>query len=306
MAVRHFVAVAQDLGITLQPVTGETVEFDIKGNELSDSELVSRLDQNCEIIVNSVAALVTKITRDRALSTALIDHVRKTVTEIGQFMSLIEGIQFDVALDTDNLVGEFLGKKEFLYNVVNELVTASSTGEDGFAPANALGLMLESATSVLEAVEEILVASKLLIDHKELIQQKSLSNVNGEFKVDSDLANLQKRAQSLTFLDGGSSLASNRDSQHGRYPPQSPQSWSRDQRTVSADSRLGSRENMDSFLSKRKSSLSGNLQHRQSGGDLQPQPSPLESVSSTSKLSQFFGEDAVPKSARLSDVSNLV
>ncbi|KAJ3358089.1 hypothetical protein HDU91_005320, partial [Kappamyces sp. JEL0680] len=124
LAVRHFVAVAQDLGIEPHPVARDaTEEFDVRGNELSDGELVARLDQNCEIIVNSIAALVTKITRDRALSTALIEHVRKTINEIGQFMSLIEDIKFDATLDYDNLVGDFITKKDNLYSVVNELVT---------------------------------------------------------------------------------------------------------------------------------------------------------------------------------------
>jgi hypothetical protein len=298
LAVRHFVAIAQDLRITLQPSTDSSLEFDDRGNELSDLELVSRLDQNCEIIVNSIAALVTKITRDRALSTALIEHVRKTVTEIGQYMSIIEEISIDNQFDGEQLVKEFLGRKEQLYVVVNDLVTASSTGEDGFAPANALGMMLESSTSVLEAVEDLLVSTKLVIDHKELLKQKSTSDLTKDNE-DSDLANLQKRAQSLTFLDGTSSFASERDSASARYPPQSPQSWGRDQRTVSADSRIGSRETIESLASKRKSSVSGsaNFQQRQSGSDYQAQPSPLESNASSNKLSQFFGEDAVPKSA---------
>ncbi|KAI8893365.1 ras guanine nucleotide exchange factor domain-containing protein [Globomyces pollinis-pini] len=322
LSVRHFVAVAQDLGITLQPVIDDGAdEFDMKGSELSDTELVSRLDQNSEIIMNSIAALVTKITRDRVLSTALIDHVRKTVTEIGQLMSIIEDIKFDTSLDIENLVGGFLNKKENLYAVVNELVTASSTGEDGFAPANALGMMLESATGVLEATEDILVAAKLLVDHKELITQKSMYDQSENAGGDSELVLLQKRAQSLNFLDRNQNSPA--DSNNSRSSP----SWTRDQRTLSNDSRLtgtmtptnnntnswtrdtrtlsgqsvGSNgtPTQDQVSSMRKLSFSQQAFRRIS----QELPSPMEGTQSASKLSKFFGDDQAAglASARNSD-----
>jgi hypothetical protein len=289
LAVRHFVAVAQDLGIQLKSLPEDSADdFDVKGTELSDTELVSRLDQNCEIIMNSIASLVTKITRDRQMSTALIDHVRKTITEIGQFMSLIEDIKFDPNMDSENLVGEFKQKKESLYNVVNDLVSASSTGEDGFAPSNALGMMLESATSVLESVEEVLVASKLLIDRKELILQKSLYNQTENVNEDSELVNLQKRAQSLTFLDtnkNGSNYSPDPSSARG---PSSPQPWNRDSRTISSDSTPFGR----------KGSFSQQSVKRLSQDNVSPAPD----SASASKLNQFFGENELPSSSRLSDV----
>jgi hypothetical protein len=46
------------LGIEPHAVAREAAqEFDLRGNELSDGEMVGRLDQNCEIIVNSIASL---------------------------------------------------------------------------------------------------------------------------------------------------------------------------------------------------------------------------------------------------------
>jgi hypothetical protein len=285
LAVRHFVAVAQDLGIQLRSLPESPQDdFDIKGTELSDSELVSRLDQNCEIIMNSIASLVTKITRDRQLSTTLIDHVRKTITEIGQFMSLIEDIKFDPSMDADNLVGEFKQKKETLYTVVNDLVSASSAGEDGFAPSNALGMMLESATSVLESVEDVLVASKLLIDHKELILQKSLYNQTETINEDSELVNLQKKAKSLTFLEtrNGTAEPNSARISSGSQP------WNRDSRTISTDSQQYGRKNSISQQSFKRMS--------------QDLASPPPDSASSSKLNQFFGEHELPSSSRLSDV----
>ncbi|KAJ3253570.1 hypothetical protein HK103_000478 [Boothiomyces macroporosus] len=302
LAVRHFVAVAQDLGITLGPLPEDAAdEFDVKGNELSDTEMVTRLDQNCEIIMNSIATLVTKITRDRALSTGLIDMVRKTVTEIGQLLSIIEDIKFDTSLDVDNLVADFMQKKGNLYTVLNDLVSASSTGEDGFAPANALGLMLESATSVLESVEDIVVAAKLLIDHKELILQKSLQNET-EKSEESDLLVLQKRAQALNFLDNRNSQNSAHSITSGQYPPSSVSpggNWSRDGRTLSAESRLNSgAPTQEQYASYRKGSISGIQSGRRISQDAINSP---QDMGSASKLSQFFGEEPVNQSARTSE-----
>jgi hypothetical protein len=109
LVVRHFVAVAQDAGITLKAASDEEDNgtFDLIGNELSDSELISRLDQSSDVIMNSIAALITKITRDKKISTMLVEQLRKTVTEIGQFMSLIEDIQFDTSSGAEHLVVEF-------------------------------------------------------------------------------------------------------------------------------------------------------------------------------------------------------
>ncbi|KAJ3273412.1 hypothetical protein HDV01_004482 [Terramyces sp. JEL0728] len=299
LAVRHFVAVAQDLGITLGTLPEDAAdEFDVKGNELSDTEMVTRLDQNCEIIMNSIATLVTKITRDRALSTGLIDMVRKTVTEIGQLLSIIEDIRFDTSLDVDNLVADFMQKKGNLYTVLNDLVSASSTGEDGFAPANALGLMLESATSVLESVEDIVVAAKLLIDHKELILQKSLQSEN-EKAEDSDLLVLQKRAQALNFLDNRNSQSSAHSITSGQYPPSSVSpggNWSRDGRTLSAESRLNSgAPTQEQYASYRKGSITGIQSGRRVSQEAMNSP---QDMGSASKLSQFFGEEPVSQSAR--------
>ena len=255
-------------------------------------------------------------------------------------MSLVEDIQFDQTLDTEGLVPDFLAKKESLYSVVNELVTASSAGDDGFvgsaghgAVANTLGIMLETSTQVLENVEIVLVAVKLLVDHKELILQQSLYNSigggggsggNGGDKGASssapvtgdELDNLQKRAQNLSFVEGvpvrrtsgGSSHS--RTSSHNDYtsqntsrqhqPPPSPRG-SRN-RTASGDLRVDP--------SYRKSSLPQNYPgvRRGSQGSFHAPvssgpngPTSGDTLSSSTKLAHFFGEGSIPlNSARLS------
>ena len=269
LAVRHFVAAAQDLDIILSRMQLlESEQFDIIGQDLADLELVARLDQNCDVITNSVAALVSKITRDRHVSPALVDQVKKTVTEIGQLLSVVEDIKYDASLDTGNIAGEFRSKKDQLYSAVNDLVSSSLNGDDGYAPANALGLMLESSTNVLELVEELLVVTKILIDHKELLQQKSdLAQHDG-----SELALLQKRAEALTVSERKSSVSSDRGMKIASPQP----------------GRIST-----NFSSKRLSSSSGKPAN-------DPFRSPVTPTSSH-KINQFFGDESA-EHQRMSDV----
>jgi len=155
-------------------------------------------------------------------------------------------------------------------------VTASSTGDDGFAPSDALGRMLEASTSVLEAVEDILITSKLLVDHKEVAFTNMLYNENDKSASDSDLANLQKRTQSLSFLESGSKQNMQSRNPMSRYSQESQSNLE-----VSVyNSQRNSSHSHGSAISSTRSGF---------------EESPLDSASST-KLSQFFGEDVAPAS----------
>jgi hypothetical protein len=295
LAVRHFVAIAQDVRIVLKSVPEQVVdEFDLIGNQLTDQELILRLEQNSEIIMNSIATLITKITKERVVSNQLVELIRKTVIEIGQFMSLIEDIQFDPNSDIENLVGDFKTKKEELYIYINALVTSGSS-HNGVSVANPLGSILENATAVLEGVEDVLVAAKLLIDHKELKLQKSLFSEVESLNDSTDLAKLQKRAQNIM----GGVRTSGRTSQGPLSSRMSssgapPSNWSRGERTISSDSRRSSRTSND--ISRNLSRLSIN-----NSRDVQDSITPV-TPNSSSKLAQFFGEDSIQKESGPQDV----
>ena len=291
-------------------------EFDIKGTELSDSELISRLDHNCEIIVNYIAGLVTKITRERTISTTLIDHVRKTINEVGQYLSLIEDIMLDISSDQDGLVADFLAKKSALYSVLNELVTVTMTGEDGFPSSNKLGHMLETSTQVLENVEIVLIAVKLLVDRKELLLEKSLYNSCNKgdesesgSRDDANLEILQKRAKSLSLVDvsepqhsRGSRQSLNQE--EGTATPRHLAPPSPRERRNRAPS--GSELRVDPSFRKSYLTPQGYSNVRrgsQSSTGYPPHSGPIsgESMSSSTKLAHFFGEGSLPiNSARLS------
>ncbi|KAJ3309596.1 hypothetical protein HDV04_005916 [Boothiomyces sp. JEL0838] len=258
LAVRNFVSTAQDLNLLLEsPPDVPVEEFDIKGNDLSQAELLSNVEQTNEIVMNSVANLITKITRDKALSTHLIDLVKRTVAEVGQLLSFMEEIDFEDP--NENSVGEeYNQKKQVLYTTLNALVSSAHTGEDGFAPANAVNSILDNSTALLKAVEEFVTSSKVLIDHSSHHFEKKLHEENEN----SDLLLLQKRAQELSFLEYGQS-ANSATSQSSK--PSSPSPWSRE-RTLSGDT-------------ERKSSI------RMSGGSFNTSRNSVDNNSSQDTLS---------------------
>ncbi|KAJ3156000.1 hypothetical protein HDU89_005563 [Geranomyces variabilis] len=221
LAIRHFVSIAQDIPLELKLVLPGSVtdvalsidEFDQRGVELSDIEFAARLDNHSDQIIESIAKLVNVITQDRRISGVLIDQARVTVTEIGQLLSLIEeiplhNIEGSGRADSaaNDLLSAYRTKKETLYSAVNDLVTAARTTMDDFAPPNALGELLEVTTAVLQAVEDVLMVTKLVIDQKDLLEQRSLQeeaeSYDDERRRDSELSILQRRAMSLTFLHG--------------------------------------------------------------------------------------------------------
>ncbi|KAJ3223211.1 hypothetical protein HK099_001399 [Clydaea vesicula] len=228
LSIRHFVSIAQDVPLVLTPVSEcKLDDFDIKGAELSDIEFVGRLDSYIESIATCIYELVEVVNVLRNGSTAslhtsmnhqnLIEKARTAVTEIGQFLSLIEEIKYTNLLLNQNLndpiLKEFIFKKELLYSTVNDLVTSARSTLDQFAPENSLEILLSVTNSASKAVEELGMATKLIIDQEDLIEQivlareaEEIERENGvlsksnSVKNESELGLLQRRALSLNFL----------------------------------------------------------------------------------------------------------
>lgn len=192
LAVRHFVSVAQEAPFVelVKPSPEDLARFQIRKIEMSNMEMIVKLDQHSEIIMNAIAALVTQITHDRALSNEVVEHVRTTIVEVGQLMSLIEDIQCfipngdvlgpnsssssNLVADSIQYISDFKKSKEFVYSAANDLLSATGTTNTQFAPSNVLGMMLESTTMVVEAVEDVLGQSRLMIDHNHSIEEALL------------------------------------------------------------------------------------------------------------------------------------
>ncbi|KAI9004684.1 hypothetical protein BC832DRAFT_615060 [Gaertneriomyces semiglobifer] len=337
LSIRHFVAIAQDIPLDLTPIPSPAEtnanDFDMNGAELSDIEFVSRLDMHSDAIIASIARLVNMITAERRISGSLIEQARLTVTEIGMLLSLIEEIPIsDDALRSagtsssgsnrssgqrpasdaarDSMV-TFATKKETLYSTVNDLVTAARTTMDEFAPPNALGTLLETTTSVLQAVEDVLMATKLLIDQREISELRYMASVAEEYdeerRRDSELGVLQRRAMSLTFLGeeqppegpreraASSPMMLRTDSEGQRGPqPAIVTGWNSGQRrpsiaeSVSSVGSMGSREGMPGMA---RSGSAHNVSQT-SAGSVSPRRVPQRSGPPSAKLNKFFGEDA--------------
>ena len=237
LAIRHFVSLAQEFGLELQPpLESSFEEFNIKGAELSEIEFISKLDSYSESIIKCITQLSSTVKStttntqeaesDNWLLTqqSIIDDTRKVVTEIGQFLSLIEEIHISNTLlgDQEALLDDFKGKKDFLYTSVNDLVTCARTTMDSNAPSDTLLVLMETTTTVSKYVEEVSMAAKLIVDQEELIQVSALaqeadkiemekkqeSEVASPYTSDSpgesvaeenELESLQKSALSLNF-----------------------------------------------------------------------------------------------------------
>ncbi|EGF80978.1 hypothetical protein BATDEDRAFT_88208 [Batrachochytrium dendrobatidis JAM81] len=227
LSVRHFVAVAQDTALKLSHAPKELLTtFDIKGGALSDQELVGKLDNYSKLIMDKLAALVTQITSaSKSESTDFVLAVRECVTHIGELLSIIEDFRIDFHDDPDRLVDGLVQAKERVYMCVTELVNQATVNNGTFTPSDALASILESTSQVMIAVENILIASKLVIDRKDELgtlewqpvesaqtaigighaptrKHNRLSNDSAGTGADRnpDLVNLQRRTLSMTLM----------------------------------------------------------------------------------------------------------
>ncbi|KAJ3100077.1 hypothetical protein HDU97_002513 [Phlyctochytrium planicorne] len=213
VGVRHFVSSAQELNLQLSEPTQETsLEFEILGSDLSSGEFISRIDEGSDKVIQSVARLVAIVTMERRASGVLVEHARTTVTCIGQLMSLVEDIQVNDLSNVNKALGQliddFLKAKEASYDVVNDLITFTRSAMDSFAPPKALSKVLDCTSSVLRAMDDLVMATKLLVDSHDYAEQQSLLSEaerlqKSSSKRESDLVMLQRRAMSLTFLPNG-------------------------------------------------------------------------------------------------------
>ncbi|KAJ3214806.1 hypothetical protein HDU67_001192 [Dinochytrium kinnereticum] len=235
LPVRYFVVAAQDANLKLKNVeqleklaeipsthlsqsagTSETdLELELRGPGMTDTELVNRIETDADRVIVSVARLVAMITRNKGVSEVLIDQARETVTLAGEFMSVIEEIRItprspdgDSDSQASPATNDYNQAKESMYSAVNELITAARTTMDEFAPPNAMAILLDRASSILNCVDELLLAAKLVIDQEDLngqrIIQKEAARFEDGSKRDSELLLLQRRAMSLTLASTSS------------------------------------------------------------------------------------------------------
>ena len=199
LAVRKFVGIAQDYNIPLNDIISlDADDFDLRGAELSNFELINQITNTYEVIVDYIASLIGQITSNKSLSISTIEKSKAAVIDIGQFLSVVEDAWFENASENDPLVSEFISQKEMVYVACNDLISTCATGADpALVPADSWEMMLEATTTILESLEEVMTSTKELLNKKEIlaVYPPDYSKLQ---KRESDLDQLHQRTQSIS------------------------------------------------------------------------------------------------------------
>ncbi|TPX32233.1 hypothetical protein SmJEL517_g04638 [Synchytrium microbalum] len=140
----------------------------------NDSELIAALEMFTRSIVRMIAGLVAAVRESKCNSATLISQVRAMVTEVGNFLALVDELPLDMLRDDSTM--DFKVAKLALYNTISGLVMATQTATSPLAPANAVEQVLMSASLVEKAVRDLLIATKFLVEEKEYLERENLAS----------------------------------------------------------------------------------------------------------------------------------
>ncbi|TPX54683.1 hypothetical protein PhCBS80983_g05847 [Powellomyces hirtus] len=216
LAVRHFVAAAQEAGVPVRAadvING--VENAVAAAEAmlaqSHDSAVSSLDGNDDSRHNSLSSDGSLQATDQQLSvqqtnSELIAQLEKFTRSIAKMLSdmvtavrsdqmesstlitqvkvtVMEVGQFlalveEIPLDylSDDLTVDFKVNRLSLYNSVTGLVNAISTATKPLPPSNASELVVLSTGLLEKSVKDLLISTKFLIEEKESVEQVTLQN----------------------------------------------------------------------------------------------------------------------------------
>ncbi|KAI9168385.1 hypothetical protein H9P43_007757 [Blastocladiella emersonii ATCC 22665] len=131
---------------------------------LATHESVQQLDAVSSSVLSTLGKLYAN-TQESITVATLLTLTRTTVTEVGQFLSLIEEVQLEEGPDSP-LLHEFKIHKQSLYNNIAGLVMATSQATDPLAPPNAMEQVVVSITVVERSVKDLLASTQQLLDAK--------------------------------------------------------------------------------------------------------------------------------------------
>ncbi|KAI9101686.1 ras guanine nucleotide exchange factor domain-containing protein [Phlyctochytrium arcticum] len=228
LAIRHFVAAAQETGVEIVPgdlENGENNPFPaasspstpggataataaaVEGNgtqastQQTNSELIAQLERYTRSVVKMIAHMVHSVREDQCSSSMLITQVKSMVTEVGNFLALVDELPLDSL--SEELSVDFKVNRLTLYNSISGLVMATQTATNPLAPSNAVEQVILSTGLVEKAVKDLLISTKFLIEEKESLEQLTLQNYieqYGQQRRMSDVAVRPRRALSLSLL----------------------------------------------------------------------------------------------------------
>jgi len=205
LAVRHFVAAAQDVGVELK----YSDEFDQKrrnsgqdedSQTQTNSELIAQLERYNRGIVKIIDELVSGVRSMETNSSSLITQVRSLVTEVGNFLALVDELLIESL--SDELTVDFKVNRLASYNAISGLVMATQTATNPLAPTNAVEQVINSTTLVDKTVTDLLISTKFLVEEKDQLEQMTLQSYIEQYdnRQAAEISVRPRRAMSLSML----------------------------------------------------------------------------------------------------------
>ncbi|KAJ3041356.1 hypothetical protein HDV00_009497 [Rhizophlyctis rosea] len=140
----------------------------------TNSELIAQLERYTRSVVQMITGMVHSIRANECNSSMLITQVRGMVTEVGNFLSLVDELPLDSL--SDNLTVDFKVNRLALYNSISGLVMSTQTATNPLAPSNAIEEVIMTTGLVEKAVKDLLISTKFLVEEKESLEQLTLQN----------------------------------------------------------------------------------------------------------------------------------
>ncbi|KAJ3051072.1 hypothetical protein HK097_007952, partial [Rhizophlyctis rosea] len=144
------------------------------GGQPTNSELIAQLERYTKSVVQMITLMVHSIRSNECNSSMLITQVRSMVTEVGNFLSLVDELPLDSL--SDNLTVDFKVNRLALYNSISGLVMSTQTATNPLAPSNAIEEVIMTTGLVEKAVKDLLVSTKFLVEEKESLEAATLQS----------------------------------------------------------------------------------------------------------------------------------
>ncbi|KAI8815184.1 ras guanine nucleotide exchange factor domain-containing protein [Cladochytrium replicatum] len=168
----------------------------------TNSELIANLEGHTKTVIKMINSLVRTVRANQCAPSQLITQVRSMVTEVGNFLTVVDEIPLDSL--NDELTVDFKVNRLGLYNSISGLVMDTQTATNQYAPANAVEQVLAATGTVERAIKDLLVSTKFLIEEKESLEQETLQNYLQKYggRRGSDASYMRRRAMSTSFVSG--------------------------------------------------------------------------------------------------------
>jgi son of sevenless-like protein len=164
IAVQQFISVATHSHVLLSQVTMNDSSMPTIEEE-GQTNVMSTLENYIVSVSQLVVSFIDSVRSGQYSSPALIVQVRSMVTDVAQFLSLVDDISIEE--NGEERSDEFKNHRMAVYNSVSDLVTATQTVTGALAPSDASEQLISAAQLIETSMKDLLVATKFLIEERE-------------------------------------------------------------------------------------------------------------------------------------------